>query len=515
MQISYWPGVFALIIGIFMSILDTSIVNVALPKMMNVFGVSTSEIQWVLTAYTMAMAAVIPLTGYLCDRFGMKRMYLISFILFTVGSLFCGLAWSNNSMIVARIIQALGGGLIMPVGQALIFHTVPEEKMGAAMGIFGISAMVAPAIGPTLSGYIVEYLDWRIIFTINVPIGLIGILMAWTFLQETEIKKDKVFDFPGFIYSTVMLTSLLLAVAKGEEKGWTSFYIVSLIMISIICLSLFIYRQLTARHPLINIRLFTIPDFTYGVIVNSLIMVGMFGVVFLLPIYAESLLGLTAMKTGMMMLPQVLVQMVVTFVTSAILMRIINGKWLILAGLLIISVNGYYLIRLDDNTAYEHIQFLLMLRGIGLGLCMMVSMQVPLQGLDKSQSGDASALMNTTRQVATSIGVAILTSVFQTQGVRHAVHYAETITGDNATSSSFLNSLQQMYIAQGMGNEAAYASAINSLTGLVKKYATIHALDDAILVTTFFIISAIPMTLLLKGKQGMAKNEKTNTIAEM
>ncbi|MED0677041.1 MFS transporter, partial [Aneurinibacillus thermoaerophilus] len=194
MQISYWPGVFALIIGIFMSILDTSIVNVALPKMMNVFGVSTSEIQWVLTAYTMAMAAVIPLTGYLCDRFGMKRMYLISFILFTVGSLFCGLAWSNNSMIVARIIQALGGGLIMPVGQALIFHTVPEEKMGAAMGIFGISAMVAPAIGPTLSGYIVEYLDWRIIFTINVPIGLIGILMAWTFLQETEIKKDKVFD---------------------------------------------------------------------------------------------------------------------------------------------------------------------------------------------------------------------------------------------------------------------------------------------------------------------------------
>ncbi|WP_035100782.1 DHA2 family efflux MFS transporter permease subunit [Aneurinibacillus terranovensis] len=515
MRTSFWPALFAIVIGTFMAILDTSIVNVALPKMMNVFGVSTDDIQWVLTGYTLVMASVIPLTGYLGDRFGMKRMYLISFILFTLGSLLCGLAWSNSSMIFARVIQALGGGMLMPIGQALIYHEVPREKMGPAMGVFGISAMVAPAVGPTLSGYIVENLDWHFIFTINVPVGLIGILLAWTFLRETERKEKIQFDFPGFIYSTVMLTTFLLAVAKGEDKGWTSFYIVSLFMVSVVSLSLFIYRELTTDHPLLDIRLFVLSDFTYGLLVNSLMMIGMFGVVFLIPIYAESLLGLTAMKTGIMMLPQTITQAVVTFVTSAILMPKVGGKILIIVGLCIAAINSYYLLQLDENTSYQHIQFLLAIRGFGLGFCMMTSMQLPLQNIETARTGAASALLNTARQIATSIGVAVLTSVFSTQGTVHAVRYAETVTGDNPAVAAYLANSQRMYAGLGLSNDSAYGAALTSILGMVKKYATIQALDDALLVCSLFIVAAIPLTLLIKENRRAAAKENTHVVAEM
>jgi MFS transporter, DHA2 family, multidrug resistance protein len=517
MKQSFWPQVFAILIGTFMAVLDTSIVNVAIPKMMNVFGVAADEIQWVLTGYTLVMAAVIPLTGYLGDRFGLKRIYILSFALFTIGSLLCGFAWSNNTMIAARVIQALGGGLIMPVGQALLWHVVPPEKIGPAMGVFGISVMVAPAVGPTLSGLIVEYLDWHLIFTINVPIGLIGILMAMTFLDETEISAKVRFDFLGFFYSTIMLTTFLLAVTKGEDKGWTSFYIVSLFGISLISGLLLIYHELTTEHPLLNLRLFGITTYTYGVLVGCFVTIGMFGAVYLIPIYAENLLGYTAMKTGILMFPQSLCSGVVTLLSGSILMNKFGGKPLIVIGLILTVVNSLMLANINENTTAGTIQLLLALRGIGLGFCMMPSMQLPLQVISKVETGNASALMNVARQIAMSIGVAILTSVFLTRGTDHAVHLAETVNAANPINLDFLLNQQKSYMAQGFGADQAYGLGLNTMVNLVKKYATIQAMDDALLFSTLFILLAIPLTLLMKekriGKQKPA--DESHVVVEM
>jgi MFS transporter, DHA2 family, multidrug resistance protein len=502
MKQSFWPQVFAILIGSFMAVLDTSIVNVAIPKMMNVFGVSADQIQWVLTGYTLVMAAVIPLTGYLGDRFGLKKIYILSFALFTFGSLLCGFAWSNNTMIAARVIQALGGGLIMPVGQALLWHVVPREKIGPAMGVFGISVMVAPAVGPTLSGLIVEYLDWHLIFTINVPIGLIGILMSMTFLDETEISTKKLrFDFLGFFYSTIMLSTFLLAITKGEDKGWTSFYIVSLFGISLISGLLLIYQEMTTEQPLLNLRLFRITTYTYGVLVGCFVTIGMFGAVYLIPIYAENLLGYTAMKTGILMFPQSLCSGVVTLLAGSILMNKFGGKPLIIIGLILTVVNSLMLAKINDATSADTVQILLALRGIGLGFCMMPSMQLPLQIISKEQTGNASALMNVTRQIAMSIGVAILTSVFLTRGTKHAVHLAETVNAKNPINLDFLAYQQKSYMAQGFGPDQAYGLGVNTMINLVKKYATIQAMDDALLFSTLFILLAIPLTLLMKEKR--------------
>ncbi|HJV46921.1 MAG TPA: DHA2 family efflux MFS transporter permease subunit [Bacillota bacterium] len=518
MKQSYWPQVFAILIGTFMAVLDTSIVNVAIPKMMNVFGVAPDEIQWVLTGYTLVMASVIPLTGFLGTRFGLKKVYLASFVMFTVGSLLCGVAWSNNTMIAARVVQALGGGLIMPVGQALLWHVVPMEKMGAAMGVFGISVMVAPAIGPTLSGMIVEYLDWHLIFTINVPIGVIGILIAMTFLQETPISEKKIpFDYLGFFYSTLMLVTFLLAVTKGEDKGWTSFYIVGLFSASLISGLIFLYHEYTTEHPLMDLRLFRIPTYTYGVLVGCFVMIGMFGAVYLIPIYAENLLGYTAMQTGILMFPQSLCSGVITLLSGSILMKKYGGKPLIILGLVLTVVNTIFLARIDENTTAGHIQLLMALRGLGLGFCMMPSMQLPLQVIAKKDTGNASALMNVTRQMAMSVGVAILTSIYMTQGTTHAVHLAETVNGTNPINTDFLAGQQQYYSALGFSSDTAYGLGINTVINLVKKYATLQAMDDTLLFSVIFIILSIPLTLLMKEpKIGKTeKSEQAHTVAEM
>ncbi|UOF91556.1 DHA2 family efflux MFS transporter permease subunit [Fodinisporobacter ferrooxydans] len=516
MKESFWPAVFTILIGSFMAVLDTSIVNVAIPKMMNVFGVAADQIEWVLTAYTLVMAAVIPLTGYLGKHYGFKKMYIVSFVLFTVGSLLCGLAWSNNTLIAARIIQALGGGLIQPIGQALLYQVVPREKLGPAMGVFAISVMVAPAIGPTLSGYIVQYLDWHLIFTINVPIGMIGILMAWTFLNETEIVKTKEkFDLPGFLYAATMLTTLLLGVTKGHEKGWTSFYIVSLFAASLICLLLLIYRELTFEHPLLDLRLFKIADFSNGMIIGSLIMIGMFGPVYLIPIYAESLLGYTAMNTGLLMFPQSVFSGIVSLIAGMFLMKRFGSKPLILLGLSATLINGIMLTDINMNTTDSTIRWLLSLRGLGLGLCMMPTMQMPLDPLDKSQTGNGSALLNISRQVALSIGVAILTSVFQTNGVKHAVQLANTVNASNPINSDYLLNQQNLYMAQGFSSNDAYGYAVNSMLGLVQKYATIQAVDDALWVAAIFVAMAIPLALLIRGGKAAKKSVEEPEAAHM
>ena len=202
-KIEQWLALFVVIIGTFMSILDSSIVNIAIPKMMAVFGVSLDDVKWILTAYTLALGAIIPLTGFLADVFGNKRIYIFALATFTIGSLLCGFAWSNTTMIVFRVIQAIGGGMIMPIGMSIIYQTFPQEERGLALGFWGIASMAAPTLGPTLGGYIIEHLDWRLIFNINVPIGAIGVVLAWILLKDSPIKKVKGFDYLGFISSTL------------------------------------------------------------------------------------------------------------------------------------------------------------------------------------------------------------------------------------------------------------------------------------------------------------------------
>lgn len=497
-QENFWPGVFAIVLGTFMAVLDTSIVNIAIPEMMNVFGASTEEIQWVVTSYTLTMAAVIPLAGFLGIRFGIKKSYLASLFLFTLGSLLCGLAVSNATMIAARIIQAAGGGLMMTIGQSMIELVVPREKMGPAMGVFGISVFVAPAVGPTLSGYFVEQLDWRFIFTVNIPFGMLAMLLVWRFLQESEANRKQPFDLAGFVWSAIALVSLLLAVTKGEEKGWDSFYIVSLLMSALLGGCLFVMRELSTAHPLVDVRLFANRPFTLGLLVNSLIMVGNFGVIYLLPIYSENMLGKTAMDTGLMMLPQALASGVVTPLCGMLATRI-GLKPLIVGGLVLCIVPGYFLSQVDLDTNVTTIYWLLALRGAGLGMCLMTSMQIPLVAVSEpARVPAASVITNISRQVATSIGIAGLISLFSRRGAEHAAQMSEQVTATRQPVLEALSQWQQMYAAKGLSWTEAYAAASGLLGQLVKKYAAVAALQDSLFVAMLVLVAAFLTVLLVK-----------------
>ena len=254
-----WPALMILILGSFMSILDSSIVNVALPKLMAIFGVTADDIQWVMTAYLLTSGVVVPMSGYLSDRYGGKRLYIASLIVFTIGSGLCAFAWSNNSLIFARVLQALGGGMIIPVSMAMMFNLVPREKMGMAMGVWGISAMVAPAIGPTLGGYLVDNFGWPWIFTINLPIGVGAVFMSGILLKETPRRTDLKPDIFGSVLVAIACFTVLLALSQGQDKGWTSLYIVNLIIISVFTFALFVIWELNVSDPLIDIRLLKKP----------------------------------------------------------------------------------------------------------------------------------------------------------------------------------------------------------------------------------------------------------------
>lgn len=251
-----WLALLVLILGTFLAILDNSLMNVAIPKLMAVFGSTSTEIEWVVTGYMLASAVVVPMGGFLADRFGYKTTFLTTVSAFIVGSVLCGIAWSDTSLIIFRIIQGLGGGFIMPVGMAMLYQIMPRSKIQVAMGIWGISAMAAPAMGPTLSGYLIDNFSWRYLFYINVPIGIVAVGLGLIILKETPKRAGLKFDYVGSILCMIVFSTLLLALTDGQADGWTSFYIVSLFFISISSFILLIYIELGKDNPIMDFRLF-------------------------------------------------------------------------------------------------------------------------------------------------------------------------------------------------------------------------------------------------------------------
>lgn len=349
-----WWALGVISIGGFMSILDTSIVNIAIPKMMAVFSVNSEDAQWILTAYMLTMGVLQPVTGYFCDAFGTRRMYLISLMVFTVGSLLCGMAWSNESMIIFRVIQAIGGGTIIPVTMTIVYRIFPIQERNMAIGIWGISAMVAPAVGPTLSGYLVEYWDWRLIFTINIPVGIIGYLAAALVLQETPVQRGNKFDLGGFVTSAVGLFCLLLALSKGVEEGWTSAYILSLLYIAVASLTLFVVIELNHEQPIIDLRLLTDWNFFFSSVVNFMGYGALFSTIFLFPLYFENVRDYSAMQSGILMLPSAVASGLVMPLAAALADRF-GAKPVVITGIGFVIVSMVPFMYLDMDTTYQRL----------------------------------------------------------------------------------------------------------------------------------------------------------------
>ena len=495
-----WLALFVVVIGTFMAILDTSIVNIALPKMMAVFGVSTDQIKWVLTAYMLTMGAVIPLSGYLGDRFGTKKVYMWSLVAFTIGSALCGFAWSNSAMIVARIIQALGGGMIMPVSMSIIYQVIPPEERGTALGVWGIAAMAAPAIGPTLSGYIVEHMDWRLIFTINIPVGIVGVILTGLILEELPKRPTKGFDLMGFVTVAGGLGCILYVLGEGTSIDWSDFTNIFLLMVGVFSLILFVINELTREDPLLDLRMLKIWPFSLSLVISSAINIAMFGGVFLLPLFLQNLQGLTAMQTGMLMFPSA----VVTGITMPIggkLFDKFGAKPVVIPGLALLTLATYELSQITLDTSSTTIILITVIRGIGMGLAMMPSSTVGMNAVPPHLVGRASALSNVVRQVAGSVGITVLTTIMQNVQVTSYFRLSEQVNWFNPGSLQVVKALQGLFSQYGVSAAESQGGAIATLYGVVMRQATMQAIEDAFFVTFLIALGTMFLALMLGGKK--------------
>ncbi|HVO40169.1 MAG TPA: DHA2 family efflux MFS transporter permease subunit [Spirochaetia bacterium] len=498
----HWMApVLVALIGAFMSILDSSIVNVAIPTMMNVFNSNPSSIQWVSTIYMLALGVVVPLSGWLGDRIGYKRLYILSMAAFVLGSLLCTFAWDLNSLIVARVIQAVGGGMIMPTTMAMIYRMVPREKIGAGMGIFGIALLVAPAVGPTLGGYLVEYVDWRWIFTINLPIGVIGMLLAFFVLPEFQSKHPGRFDVAGAFTSATALFCLLLALSKGSEWGWGDEKTVMLLLVSLFSFILFIYLELTSDNPLLDLRAFKYASFTLANLTIVVTTIGLFSGLFFLPLFLQSIRGIGAMETGLLMLPGALVSGLMMPVIGRLFDRI-GPRPLVIAGLLLLAFITFLFRNLNLATATTTIMVWTMIRGLTMPFAMMPAQTAAMVDIPTELIGRASAITNIVSRVSSSFGIAVMTSLLTT---RQAVHGARLSWGLSAANPTVTDTISRAAAAMG-GGAHGKSIALAYLSGLIAKTSFVNAIDDVFIVTAVLTLLALPPALFLrKGTNGKAR----------
>lgn len=479
-----WLALIAIIIGAFVAILNNSLINVALPKLINVFGSTTDRIQWVLTGYMLASGVIIPISGYMGDRLGYKKFLIIALSVFTFGTVLCAAAWSDMSLIVARIIAGLGGGVIMPLSMTIIYKVMPREQIGMALGLWGISAMVAPAVGPTLSGYLIDWFNWRFLFIVNIPVAIFAILMVSVLLKETEKSAGKPFDRLGFMLTATSAGTLLYALSNGQSKGWTSLEIVTLFFISFWAFVFLLWVETGKEHPIIDLSLFKNFTYTLSVITSSLVMIGMFGGVFLTPIFLQNIQGVSAIDTGILLMPQAIAMALMMPVAGRLFDKI-GVIPLGLVGLTIMSVTTYELHRLTIDTPHEWLDTVLVIRGIGIGLCMMPLSTAGMNAVAPHQVGNASSVSNLVRQVAASMGLAVLTAIMQKRTAQHLQHISESVT-----------------VASSQNVQDTFGtSGVSMLSGIMQLEGTTRGIADTFLISSLPLFVAIPLVFLFKQKK--------------
>ena len=498
-----WLVLVAVVFGVFVSILDTTIVNTAIPKIEAVFGADLHQAQWIATGYSLAQGVAVGASGFLATRFGIRRIYLLSLALFTVGSALCGIAPNILLLIAFRVLQGAGGAALLPLAIALLFAAFPPEERGLANGVFGIPVLVAPAIGPTLGGYIVQYIDWRYIFYVNVPIGLAGILLGLRVLPEMPVQRGLRFDLRGFLLLGAGVALLQYGTTNIFNDGWGSILTVSgPILLGAVLLVSYVPTALRTREPLVDLRLFRDRNFWAG---NLLIWVGtvsLFGAVFLLPQYLQNLRGLYPYPAGLDLLPLGLAAMVSTVVIGR-LYNVVDPRLLIAAGAAMLAVSTYLLGRWSTLTsAYADLAPLLFLFGLSVPALVQTANTMALQDITGQALSGASTLVAVTRNLVASLSVAMLTTILQTNTVVHDVDLSIASGGlNNPAVAQLYNQLVAKFSAQGLALQQAQTAALRQVMNQVQAQATALAYQDVFALATLIVLPAIVLPILLRRRR--------------
>jgi EmrB/QacA subfamily drug resistance transporter len=420
----------AVILGAFMAILDATIVNVALPTFGRVFESSLQSLQWIITGYMLASAAVIPLSGWLSDRYGAKRVYLVALVLFTAGSALCAVATTAPMLTVFRVLHGLGGGMLMPVGMAILYRLAPPDQRGAVMGIFGIPMLLGPALGPVISGWLLEYASWPWIFLINVPVGAVALVVGLRSLPSlTAENTDSRLDTLGMILGPLAFASLTYGISESTEAGWTGRSTVTGITVGVLALAGFIARELTTTQPLLELRVFKNRDFSLAIMTQWLMIAGMFGTFFLIPVFLQQVRGYSPFQTGLITLPNALVA-AMTMPLAGRLFDKVGARPLVFAGLLIVMTAFWMLSGLSAATSVWDLMVPLAVMGGGMGLAMMPLGTHVLNTAPRNLVSRVTSLTGSCQNVVASLAIASFTTLLQNRFVANAGGEALTLEAE-------------------------------------------------------------------------------------
>jgi EmrB/QacA subfamily drug resistance transporter len=513
-----WIVAFVVIFGMFASIMDATIVNVAIPHLQSAFGGSLSTVQWVLTGYSLAQGVATPLTAYLAARLGTKRLYLIALAVFTLFSALCGLAWSLPALIFSRILQGAGGAFLGPISITLLYSVFPPQERGRAQGMLGIPILFAPALGPTLGGYLITFVNWRLIFYINVPIGITGIILGSLFLREIQQDAPARFDWPGFALSAVGLASILYAFTQVSTDGWGSVSVLGLICAGLIALTLFVLVELETiergRQPLLDLRVLGDRAYSQSQIATSVVFFILMGGMFLVPLYLQNLRGLSAFQTGLLLFPQALASVVFSL-AGGLLVDKFGTKAVVLPGLLLLAYPVWAISHVTTSTPYGWFQILLIMRGLELGVVAQPLARAALLRIPPRLLTQASSLMTVMRFVTSSLSTALLSTYLQTQQDAHYTNLALQVV-PGTPMGQFISSFQTFLQKQGMDAISAHNAALLEIIRVVQQQSYGLALQDGFRLGLWIIIPAFFAVLLLPAeiRKATARTKKAAGEAE-
>jgi DHA2 family multidrug resistance protein len=495
-----WLIATAVMAATFMEILDTSVANVSLPHIAGNLSVTTEESTWVLTSYLVSNAIVLPITGWLGLLFGRRRLLTICISLFTFASVLCGFAPNLPFLIFARVLQGIGGGALIPVSQAVLLESFPFEKRGVAMATFGMGVVVAPILGPTLGGWITDNYSWRWIFYINVPVGVFAALMVQAFVEDPPyIKNAKVerIDLAGFTLLAVWLGTLQVVLDKGEQDDWFgALWIRWFAVISALCFLAFIIRELTADHPIVNLRVLKNRNFAAGVLMITTLGAVLYGTTAALPIFLQTLMGYPALQSGLALSPRGVGAFVTTFIVGRLIGRVRN-RVLITTGFSLLAVSSFWLGRIDLEIGLWQVIWPSVLNGVAISFIFVPLTTSAVAHLRQDQMGNATGIYNLMRNLGGSFGIALVSTLI----VRRAqVHQALMVAHLTPFDPAYVQRLAgaARALAPQSGPVLAQAQAQGAIYESLLSQARLWAFVENFRLFGFLCLGCLPLVFLFK-----------------
>jgi DHA2 family multidrug resistance protein len=500
-----WIIAITVMLPTLIEIIDTSVVNVSLDHIRGSLSAGIDESTWTITSYLVSNAIIIPLSGWLSRFFGRKRYLILSITLFSISSFLCGSAWSLKSLVFFRILQGIGGGGLQPISQSILLETFPPYQHGMAMAIFGMGIMFGPIIGPLIGGWITDNWSWHWIFFINVPVGVISILMTMFFITDPPyMKKIKMkIDYWGLVLLAVGLGCLQIVLDKGQREEWfSSSFVIWLSIISATSLILFVIVELFSEHPVVNLKAFKNISFSTGNLVMFFAFFNLFGSIVLLPIYLQTLMGYTSYLAGLVLGPGGAATMLALPIAGRLVTKL-NPKGLLVFGIIVCAYATYLMSKFTLYADFNTIVWPRVILGIGMGFLFIPLTTLTFATIRKENMGNATAIFNLLRNLGGSFGVAFVTTILSRRAQFHQFRLVEHLTPFDTSYQNATHQGAQILQYKGFEGPLSQHGGLSMIYNELLRQASILSFNDTFYLVSIIMIAVVPLVLIMKRAKSL------------